>query len=75
MTAVAELEPMPKKSPEPDDAPKTLFAVKGRETWYEWLRGYAEFAGLNMMTVIDVALREQAKRDGYGKPMPKRMGK
>lgn len=61
--------------PEPDEPIKTLFAVKGRPVWFDWLREYAEFLGMPTTTTFDLALREQAKRDGFPKPMPKRMSR
>ena len=62
-----------RKEQEADDSPRTLFAVKGRPTWHAWLKGYADSIGTDVMGAIDAALRQQAKRDGYEDPMPKRM--
>jgi hypothetical protein len=63
----------PVAEPEPEDNPRTLFSVKGRAAWYEWVKGYADSRGMSVMGVIDFALSEQAKRDQFPKPMPKRM--
>jgi hypothetical protein len=73
--AVATLEPSPvaKKKPEPEEPPKTLFATKGRPVWFEWLKEYADSRGMTVSGVIDFSLSEQAKRDGFSRPMPKRM--
>ena len=55
-----------KAGPIPEaEQPKTLFAVKGTQAWHDWLKDYAEGQGVAVMTVIDHALREQAKRDGF----------
>ncbi len=54
------------------EQPKTLFSIKGTQAWHEWLKEYAESRGMAVMAVIDHALREQAKKDGFPKPMPKR---
>jgi hypothetical protein len=62
---------MAKKRAEPE-IPKTLFAIKGVESWYAWLKGFAEFRGIGVMGLIDEALRDHAKREGFPRPMPKR---
>lgn len=62
------------KKPEKQE-PKTLFAVKGFPEWFEWLQRYADHVGLPMMSVIDTALRNQAKRDEFPEPMPRRIGR
>jgi len=53
----------------------TLFAVKGKPSWHAWLKEYADSLGMDATVAIDNALRQQAKRDEFPKPMPKRMGK
>jgi hypothetical protein len=65
---------MAKKKPGPK-GPKTLFAVKGSEEWFDWLKRYADFAGVSAMTAIDLALKDKARRDGFSEPMPKRIGR
>lgn len=62
-----------KKTPEPEPAQKTLFSIKGDPAWFEWLKRYADFLGVAATTTIDLAVREQAKRDGFKEPMPKRL--
>lgn len=62
-----------KKAPPP--GPKTLFAVKGSDAWFGWLKRYADFAGVSAMSAIDLALKDKARRDGFAEPMPKRIGK
>jgi hypothetical protein len=71
---VSEHDDMAKKKAAPP-GPKTLFAVKGTDAWFEWLKEYAEFASVSAMSAIDLALKGQAKRDGFDKPMPRRIGK
>jgi hypothetical protein len=51
---------------------KPVITLVGTEDWLEWLKRYAEFRGFQMTTAIDVALRDQARRDGFEEPMPKR---
>jgi hypothetical protein len=48
-------------------------ALKGDPAWLDWLKEYADFLGVQATTAIDLALRDQAKDDGFAKPMPKRM--
>lgn len=72
--AVAVEETMAKKKPEPEPS-RTLFAVKGDPAWHEWLKSYADSLGMTVTGVIDYALREQAKRDKFAEPMPKRFGR
>jgi hypothetical protein len=61
-----------KRKPDPADQ-KTLIALKGNPDWLEWLKRYADSLGVPLTTSIDIALREQAKRDGFIEPMPKRL--
>ena len=56
-------------------APKTLFAVKGTEEWFGWLKRYADHVGVPAMSAIDLALKDKAKRDGFAEAMPKRIGR
>lgn len=70
-----ELEPMAKsrsKAEEPPDEVRTLFAVKGRGSWYAWLKEYGAVLNRDAMGAIDHALREQSKREGF-REMPKRV--
>lgn len=63
----------PKKKQSKADGPqKTLVSLKGNIEWADWLREYAESIGLPVTNAIDIALREQAKRDGFKRPMPRR---
>lgn len=60
------------RAPKPDDTPKTLFSIKGAPSWFEWLKSYAEHRGLPVTSLLDFALYEQAKRDGFALP-PRRI--
>jgi hypothetical protein len=64
-----------KTTPPTREAQRTLISLKGDPAWLDWLKGYADSLGIQATTAIDLALREQAKRDGFGKPMPKRLPK
>ena len=71
-----ERAPMAKaKGSQPDDSTKTLLSIKGKPSWYLWLKEYADSLGMDAVGAIDNALRQQAKRDEFPKPMPKRMGR
>ncbi len=73
--AVLELDDVAKRKAEADDTPKTLFSIKGKPSWHAWLKRYADSLGMDATVAIDNALRQQAKRDEFPDPMPKRMGK
>jgi hypothetical protein len=54
---------------------KSLITLNGDPAGLEWLEEYADFLGVANTTAIDISVREQAKRDGFTKPMPKRLPK
>lgn len=60
-----------KSTPVPDPTPqrqKNVLALKGTEEWKTWLDGFATRKGMPVTVLVDHALRELAKRDGYGDP-------
>jgi hypothetical protein len=63
---------MAKAKAKESDNRKTLIAIKGEQKWLDWLKEYAEWLGVGVMTAIDVSLRKTARDDGFEKPMPKR---
>jgi hypothetical protein len=44
---------------------RNILALRGTDEWKAWLDGYAARKGMPITVLIDHALREQAKRDGY----------
>jgi hypothetical protein len=70
-----QMKTVVKRKLEPDDIPKTLFAIKGKPAWYAWLKEYADSVGLDVTVTIDNALRHQARRDEFTEPMPRRFGR
>jgi hypothetical protein len=66
---------MAKGKPKAPQVRKTLIALKGEPVWLEWLNAYADHLGISATTAIDLALRDQAKRDGFTEPMPKRFAR
>lgn len=59
--------------PEPARAPdgvrqKNILALRGSEEWKAWLDGFAVGKGMPVTVLVDHALRELAKRDGYQDP-------
>jgi hypothetical protein len=63
---------MAKGKGKPPERLKPLITLRGEPEWLEWLKRYATDRGLQLTTIIDIAVREQAKRDGFDEPMPKR---
>ena len=57
-------------SPEPSRQ-KNVLALKGTEPWKAWLDGFAASKGMPVTVLVDHALRELAKRDGYEAPPPR----
>jgi hypothetical protein len=55
------------QSPEPPKQ-KNIFALKGTEAWKAWLDAFARSKGMPVTVLVDHALRELAKRDGYQDP-------
>ena len=47
---------------------KNVLALKGTDAWKAWLDAFAEGEGMPVTVLVDRALREKAKRDGYGDP-------
>lgn len=47
---------------------KNVLAVRGTEQWKEWLDGFAASKGMPVTVLVDHALRELAKREGYPAP-------
>lgn len=72
---MAKAKGKPAQEPESPRTHVSLITLKGNPEWLEWLKRYAESMGMQLTTVIDFALREQAKRDGFAEPMPKRMSR
>jgi hypothetical protein len=72
---VAESGGMAKKKAARREPQRTLVSLKGDPAWLEWLKDYADSLGVQTTTAIDLALRDQAKRDGFARPMPKRLPK
>jgi len=51
---------------------KTLFTVKGRPSWYAWLKEFSEFLGMSQIETIEHALRNRAAIE-FAEPMPARL--
>ena len=47
---------------------KNVLALRGTEDWKLWLDGFADSKGMPVTVLVDHALRELAKRDGYQDP-------
>ncbi len=53
------------EKPKSEARKKNLVVIRGYEAWGEWLEGLAAHKGMPVTVLIDQALREVAKRDGY----------
>jgi hypothetical protein len=58
----------PAMEPEPTPRQKNVLALKGTEKWKNWLDDFATKKGMPVTVLVDHALRELAKRDGYMDP-------
>jgi hypothetical protein len=47
---------------------KNVLALRGTDEWKEWLNGFATRKGMPVTVLVDHALRELAKREGYQDP-------
>lgn len=47
---------------------KNVLALRGTEQWKAWLDGFAARKGMPVTVLVDQALRDFAKRDGYSDP-------
>jgi hypothetical protein len=56
------------KASEPPPVKKNLVAIRGYEAWGHWLDEFASRKGMPVTVLIDQALREMAKRDGFRDP-------
>jgi hypothetical protein len=59
--------PVPGK-PDGSARQKNVLALRGTDEWKEWLDGFATRKGMPVTVLVDHALRELAKRDGYQDP-------
>lgn len=73
--ALAVAEPIEMAKKKPISGPRTLFAVKGSQEWFDWLKRFADLEGVSAMTLIDLALKEKAQRAKNPEPMPKRIAR
>jgi hypothetical protein len=58
----------PAAEPASSTRQKNIFALRGTEDWKAWLDGFAQRKGMPVTVLVDHALRELAKRDGYEEP-------
>jgi hypothetical protein len=47
---------------------RNVLALRGTDEWKKWLDGFATRKGMPVTVLVDHALRELAKRDGYADP-------
>jgi hypothetical protein len=54
------------------DRPGIAVTLRGSPEWKEWLEGLAFHCRLDVAKVIDRALIDYAKKEGYGREAPRR---
>jgi hypothetical protein len=47
---------------------RNVLALRGTDEWKAWLDGFAARKGMPVTVLVDHALRELARRDGYRDP-------
>ena len=58
----------PKPEPPAANRQRNIFALRGTDGWKAWLDGLAERKGMPVTVLVEHALRELAKREGYADP-------
>lgn len=57
----------------PDEEPRTtLFSVKGRMSWLDWVDALARFDRASRAELLDRALARYAREIGFQQPPPER---
>lgn len=59
------------KGPSPGQAP-VVVGIKGTRAWKEWLEKAADHCRMSVSGLIDKAVSEYAKKEGFDEPPPKR---
>jgi hypothetical protein len=47
---------------------RMVVGIRGSEAWKKWLDEYAEFRRMTLVDLVDHALEEDAKRNGFRQP-------
>lgn len=61
------VEPAPRAAA-PGIRQRNVLSLKGSDEWKSWLDWFAASKGMPVTVLVDHALRELAKRDGYSDP-------
>jgi len=64
-------KPKAEKARKPD-RPAIAVTLRGGPDWKEWLEGFADHCRSDVSKVIDKALIQYAKSEGYNKEAPRR---
>jgi hypothetical protein len=75
---MARTRPSKAKLPDPPPVPvqatttnENILTIRGKRAWKDWLDRYAAHRRVKPTAMIDVALSESAKRDGFEPPPPR----
>lgn len=60
------------KTPAQPGPRSTVLTIKGTDEWKAWLNGLSDFLRIPTSTVVDLALVQYAKTEGYTEQPPKR---
>jgi hypothetical protein len=66
------LKKNPAKTPAPPAPKAIVLTVKDSPQWRDWLNRGADFLRLSTATMVDLAVIEFLKRNGFKEPPPKR---
>jgi hypothetical protein len=72
---MAKTRESPKADKDQNPAPVrrgTVLTIKGTEEWKEWLSGLSDHLRIPTSTIVDLALVQFAKSEGYEPAPPKR---
>src|SRR4051812_18148840 len=58
--------------PRVESPKRNVVTLRGSEEWRDWLNELADHCGLPTTVLIAQAVKDYAKAEGFGKPMPRR---
>lgn len=70
---MVEMRVVKKKAKGPAPGPgSVVIGIKGTRAWKEWLERAAEHCRLSVSSLIDRAVTDYARKEGFDQPPPKR---
>jgi hypothetical protein len=61
----------PVAAPAPAEEGSTHMSIKTTRAWLAWVKSYAASRRVGVSALVDIALAEAAKRDGFPEPPPR----